>query len=334
MNIKNDEIKKILISRTDKIGDIILTLPLISECRRTFRNAEITFLTNSVIKNLLEGYEDIDKFIYYDELQSFYEKYKIIKKGKYDIAISVFPRFESALLFFISGIKLRVGTAYRGYSFFYNKRVREHRKIAEKHESQYNINLLKYISEDVRDEFIFKLKYSTKEKNLLKNKLDEFNVNIDGNFIIIHPGSKGSATDISAETLGKFVKQFTATYKDFKIILTGTKVEYGLSKKISDLAFNQENIIILNNKLNLRELMILIDSSKLFISNSTGPIHIAGALNKNIIGFYPSKKPMTVSRWGPLSSNSIVLSPKNDDTDMNEINPEDIMDAVNKLINN
>lgn len=332
--MNKDEIKKILISRTDNIGDIILTLPLISECRRLFRNSRITFLTNSVIKDLLEGYEGIDEFIYYDELQSCYEKYKMINKGKYDVAISVFPRFETALLFFISGIKFRVGTAYRGYSFFYNKRVSEHRKIAEKHESQYNMNLLKSISEDVRDEFIFKLKYSAKEKKMLKNKLDELNINIDDKFIIIHPSSRGSAADIPAETLGKFVKQFTATYKNFKIILTGTKAEYGLSKKISDLAFNQENIIILNNKLNLRELMILIDSSKLFISNSTGPIHIAGALNKKIIGFYPTKAPMTALRWKPLSSNSIILSPKNDNLGMKEIKPEDIMKSADTLINN
>jgi ADP-heptose:LPS heptosyltransferase len=334
LNIKPEEIKKILISRTDKIGDIILTLPLISECKRIFKNSRITFLTNSVIKELIEGYEDIDEIIYYNELQSFYEKYKIIKKGRYDISISVFPRPEQAILFFLSGINIRIGTAYRGYSFLFNSKIKEHRKIANKHEAQYNLNLLKTISGDVRNEFKFKLKYSNVERISLKDKLMEFDFDIDNKFVIIHPGTKGSAMDIPVGTLIKFANQFLLKYPDYLIILTGTETEAGLCNKIFDSTNNKDNIIIICGKLNLRELMILIDSSKLFISNSTGPIHIAGALNKNIIGFYPAKAPMNEIRWKPLSNNTIVLSPKHINSDMSEIKYEEIMEGAEKLINN
>ncbi len=332
MEMNSEYSGKIIISRTDKIGDIILTLPLISECRRIFKNSKIYFLTNSVIKDLIEGYEDIDNIIYYDSFKTFREKLRYFREHKFDISISVFPRLEIAFLFFISGIKSRIGTAYRGYSFLYNIKVKEHRKKAEKHEAQYNLNLLKPISDEVRDEFNYKFKYSQEERQKLRNKLTGLNIDIDEKYIIIHPGSKGSAIDIPADTLMKFADEFTEQYKNYKIILTGTEQEKNISKKFLNTATSPERMIILNGMTNLRELMILIDSSSLFISNSTGPIHIAGALKKKIIGFYPNTIPMTAARWRPLCDKTIILSPEQS-SDMSEIKTKDIKSAANKLIN-
>jgi ADP-heptose:LPS heptosyltransferase len=332
MEINSEYSGKIIISRTDKIGDIILALPLISECRRIYKNLKIYFLTSSIIKDLLEGYEDIDEIIYYDKLNTFREKLKFIRRQKFDISISVFPRFEIALLFFLSGIKSRIGTAYRWYSFLFNKRVKEHRKKAEKHEAQYNLNLLKSISNKVKDELNFKFKYQPDERTALRNKLLKYNLDIDERYIIIHPGSKGSAIDLPAETLIQFARDFSAEYNNIKIILTGTSEERIISENFFNRINSPDNVIILNGEINLRELMILIDSSSLFISNSTGPIHIAGALNKRIIGFYPKTIPMNAERWGPLSVNTVILTPKND-SKMSQISSEDIKSAAKKLLN-
>ena len=78
--------------------------------------------------------------------------------------------------------------------------------------------------------------------------------------------------------------------------------------------------------------MILIDNSKLFISNSTGPIHIAGALNKNIIGFYPNLAPMNEIRWKPLSENAVILSPENTGGNMDEIKVENVISETKKFM--
>jgi len=332
MEMNSEFSGKIIISRTDKIGDIILTLPLITECRRIFKKSKIYFLTNSIIRDLLIGYEDIDEIIYYDRFKTFNEKLKYFRENKFDISISVFPRFEIAVLFYISGIKTRIGTAYRGYSFMHNIKVKEHRKNAEKHEAQYNLNLLKPISNEVRDEFKYKFRYSQEERQELRNKLKKLNFDIDEKYIIIHPGSKGSAIDIPTEILIEFTKEFQKQFKNYKIILTGAEQEKIISEKFLNTESSHEKIIILNGITNLRELMILIDSSSLFISNSTGPIHIAGALNKKIIGFYPNTIPMTASRWKPLSVNTIILSPEHS-SDMSEISAENIKSAANKLLN-
>ena len=88
----------------------------------------------------------------------------------------------------------------------------------------------------------------------------------------------------------------------------------------------------MTGKLNLRELLILTDHTELFISNSTGPVHIAGALNKKIIGFYPNEKPMSETRWGPLGNNVIVIKPNSISDDMSKIRASEIMSASKKLL--
>ena len=69
-------------------------------------------------------------------------------------AIIVYPTFQTALIIFLSRIKNRIGTGYRWYSFLFNSKIYEHRKYAEKHELEYNVNLLKAfgINEEVSPE--------------------------------------------------------------------------------------------------------------------------------------------------------------------------------------
>ena len=55
--------KNILIIRTDRIGDVVLTTPAISALRRRFPQAEITLLAAPLTLDLLQGNLDIDKIM-------------------------------------------------------------------------------------------------------------------------------------------------------------------------------------------------------------------------------------------------------------------------------
>ena len=326
--------KKILITRTDKLGDVILTLPLISETKRIFPDSEISFLVKTYVKDLIVKYPSIDNLVLEDDYPGFFPMLGLLKKGKFDIVINVYPRFKLALLFFLSGVKCRVGTGYRWYSFLYNKKLYQHRKDAVKHESEYNIDLLKTLSADVKYEKKYYFNYTDSEKQNLESRLCKLNLSLSDKYVIIHPGSKGSAKDWSAENFKKYVNIFVKEFENVKIVLTGIAEEESVAKDIYDSVpeENKKSVIQLPGKLNLKELMILIDNTALFISNSTGPIHIAGALNKNIIGFYPNQKPMNETRWQPLSDNAVILKPDEISDNMNEITPEKVISETKKFM--
>lgn len=325
--------KKILITRTDKLGDVILTLPLISEVRRIFPDSEISFLTKSFVKDIIDNYTSYDKLVVLENLGSFFSFLKFLKNEKFDIVINVYPRFQLALLFFLACIKCRVGTGYRWYSFLYNKKLYEHRKDAVKHESEYNIDLLKTVYEDVKYNRNFYFSYSNDEKQNLDEKLKNNNLSLSDKYIIVHPGSKGSAKDWSIENFKLYVKMFLEEFKNTKVVLTGVKSEENILTSIYDsISPESRKHVIICSTLNLKDIMILIDNSNLFVSNSTGPIHIAGALNKNIIGFYPNLAPMNEIRWRPLSENAVILKPDSLTGDMNEIKVENVISETKKFM--
>lgn len=329
--IDRDKVRNILITRTDRLGDVILTLPLINETKRIFRNSKIYFLVKEYTAGLIEDYRDIDFTVTEESISTFPEKYSYFKNKKIDLAINVKPEFSLALLFFLLRIRYRIGTGYRWYSFLYNCRVYEHRKDSVKHESDYNLNLIGSFFKIGKPEKKFYFGFTEKERIKLNEKTGGI---VEGKYIIIHPGSGGSAKDLPVENLTEFTNEFLKSYSEYKVILTGTDPEKEIAGKILNSVYEEHRnrVFDFTGMLNLRELMILTDNSSLFISNSTGPVHIAGALGKNIIGFYPVEAPMSDVRWKPLSTNTIILKPLTDKAGMESITKEEIMKAVKKFI--
>ncbi len=331
--IKSEEIRSVFISRTDNIGDVILTLPLVYEARSVFREAEINFYVNEKVKPLLDGI-DIN-VVQESSEQSFSDKKEVIKGLHTDLAIFAKPEFDIAVIHYQLRTRYRVGTAYRWFSFLYNLRVKEHRKYADKHESVYNLNLLR---EFAGTDNSFRLPerlldYGDNESKVLENKLEQLGLDRQDDFVVIHPGSRGSARDITLEQLREIGSKLLAAFPGYKIVYTGLPAER--DKVLSSMpADSSDRTMDLSGKLTLRELMVLIDKSKLFISNSTGPAHIAGALNKNVIGFYPNSPPVNDIRWRPLGNNTTILKPAGSSDDMSLIKPDDVIASAGKYLKN
>lgn len=330
--IEKDKVKNILVTRTDRLGDVILTLPLLSCLRKVFPDAKIFFLVNVYLKKLLDCYEGIDGIIYSDEMEIKGTLQEIIRSKNIDMAINVKPDFNLATIFFRLGIKYRIGTAYRWFSFLYNFKVSVHRKRSDLHESELNLLMIKSFFDEECGNELGEFKIDDSKRHILNQKLSELNFELDKKFIIIHPGSGGSAKDLPAEKLIEFLKMFILEYDDYRIVLTGIKNENDLAERIILESGIDNKAVNLCGKLDLGELLILINECKLFISNSTGPIHIAGALNKKIIGFYPNERPMHAGRWKPLGNYVEILSPGSSKGEMNEIDSKKIMNAVKKLL--
>ncbi len=327
--ISNNNFSEIIISRTDKIGDIILTLPLISAVKSTFISSKIIFLASRRIGDLLDGYNQIDELVFIEDFIPKNSLLSYLKTRNIDISISVFPRAEIDFAFYRAEIKIRIGTGFRLHSFLFNKRVYEHRKYAEKHESEYNLNLLKSFVGEIKPfkNFHFEIGDGVIEK--VEEKLKRINLSLKEKFIIIHPGSKGSAVDLPVEKFRELINKSAENFKDFIILLTGSDSEKKLINDIINESLN--NLHNLAGIFTLKELLALINYCSLFISNSTGPIHMAGAINKNIIGFYPNSAPMNAIRWKPLSENSVIFSPVRGD-DMNSISVDDVINKMKHIL--
>ncbi len=336
--------KNLLIVRTDRLGDVVLSLPLARVVKENFPDCRITFLVRNYTKDLLYRHPFIDNVIELREKEGkllLNENISIIKKFNFDTSVIVYPTFQTSLIIFLSRIKYRIGTGYRWYSFLFNKKVYEHRKFAEKHELEFNINLLQIfgIKKDVNKENVkFDLIVDNDAQVKIDKLLNNNNVKLDEKIIIIHPGSGGSSVDLPVEKFNSLITMLKEI-PDVRIILTGAESEVKLCNELK----LYDEIINLAGKLKLKELIALVDRSKIFIANSTGPIHIAAALNKFTIGFYPKVLACSPQRWGPYSNKSFVFMPKIDCKNctteqcaelncMNSIEMEDVLDQIKKML--
>lgn len=303
---KDKKQKKFLLIRTDKIGDVISITPAASILRKNFPKAHISALVSPYTKDILLNNTDIDEIITNDKPLKLLTA--LIKAKKFDTSITFFVDKYSALIPFLAGIKLRIGPASKIYSILFNKMIFQHRSKKEKHEVDFNIDLLAPL-------FVYKFPATTKvvltkdEKNNAKKYLkDTFELKPKDTLICIHPGSKGSALDWPEKHYAKLIDLILKKYKNVKILLTGSSNEQRLLNRIY-FRCSSKKPLVLTDKKTLREFSAILSQSDIMISNSTGPLHIVAALEIPTVSFYPKLKNCSKERWGPYGKNHIVLEP-------------------------
>ncbi|MFC2102819.1 glycosyltransferase family 9 protein [Bacteroidota bacterium] len=310
--------KNILIVRTDRIGDVILSLPLARIIKNKYPDCKITFLVRNYTAAIVLGHPYIDEVIILreaDDTIPINVNVDLLKDKKYDTGIIVYPTFKTALIVYLSGIKTRIGSGYRWYSVLFNNKVFEHRKTAEKHELEYNISLLKKIKIDeqpLQGNVNFDLKVNSEALEYVNRISLDYWIDLDKKLVVVHPGSGGSAVDLPTEKMSKIVQDLAAI-EDVNIIVTGSDSEFSLCESIT----SGTNAINLAGKFDLQQITALISLSHVFVSNSTGPIHIAAALGIPVIGFYPKIRACSEERWGPYTTKKVIFSPETDCSNCN-----------------
>jgi len=302
--------QKILIVRTDRIGDVVLSLPMAELIKQKYPICKVAYFIRNYTSSLLDGHPIIDEVVIAEESNGkilFIKNLKKIKSKNYDTCVIVNPTLRISLIMFLSGIKSRIGTGYRWYSFLFNKKVYEHRKYADKHELEYNVNLLNKIDIDIKDlssDIKFHLKVDAKSSEKINSILSERGFKTENKLVIIHPGSGGSSVDLPKEKLIELTRMLSRL-KNVTIIITGSKSESELCKEFEI----SESVVNLSGQLDLSLLKALINKAEIFISNSTGPMHIAAALGVHVFGFFPKILSCSQKRWGPYTKNRTIFIP-------------------------
>lgn len=310
--------KHIVISRTDSIGDVALTLPIAGILKENFPSARITFLGNTYTRPVIECSNYIDEIWEWAELQklSLPEQIAFFKLKQIDVFIHVFPRKEIAKLAKKAGIRHRIGTSHRLFHLFTcNHRPNFTRKNSDLHEAQLNTKLLSpfhlnhdYNLTELADLAGFKnIPPLAAEHNAL--------LNTGKKNIILHPKSQGSAREWAIENYIELAAELDQS--KYNIFFTGTEKEGLLFR---NLIPEKPNIFDLTGKMNLYELISFIKSADLLLAASTGPLHIAGLTGINAMGLFSEQRPTHAGRWQPLGNKVFILEEKIVDTPTQPLN--------------
>jgi len=334
--------KRIIISRTDNLGDVILTLPVAGALKEIYPDCKIIFLGNNYSEPIIKSSEFVDEFVNWFEITKLplNQQIKKFKELNADIILHIFPRINIARIAAKAKIPLRIGTTRRPYNLLYcNKLVKVSRKKSDLHEAQLNLKLLTAIgAKDIYDLSEIPKYYGFTKIQQLKPEFREL-LKQDKINLIFHPKSKGSAREWGIENFSNLVELLPSA--KYRIFITGTNDE---KKLIPDfLEKYRDRIIDMTGKLSLPEFISFIDSSNGLIAASTGPLHIASALGKFALGLYAPMRPIFPKRWMPLGTNAhyIVIDKKDckdckktkDCICIRSISPENVYKKIESCFN-
>ncbi|MBD3170064.1 MAG: hypothetical protein GF307_11320 [candidate division Zixibacteria bacterium] len=336
------EAKNILVVRTDAIGDVILSEPVARILKGHYQQCRVTYAVSKYAAPVLFNNPYIDRVIRLPkrDLSFGYSNIKKVARifaiDGYDTAIILRPTLFNALSVYFSRIPIRIGTANRLYSIFFNKRIKEHRSENKKSEMFYNISMLTPLrielpetdSDDIRPKLYPQKEQLEKGKGLLfKNGVTDADIPL-----IIHPGGRGSAPRWDFNRFVALIGQL-CQLENLKIVITGTPEEYDQEQLASlKRLVTTEGGKVINfiGKTDLSMLISLIKLSDLVITNSTGTAHISAAVETPLIGIYPDTPKHSLRRWAPqgIADKINIISA----SDLGKIKPEKVFKACINFI--
>lgn len=323
--LQHTKVQHILISRTDAIGDVVLTLPMAAYIKELMPGVIVSFLGRTYTQPVINTCTAVDIFINYDEIKKLAQKEQAtyLKGKKIDVIIHVFPNKHVADIARAASIKLRIGTTNRIFHWFTcNKLVKLSRKKSDLHEAQLNLVLLSPLGlagppplNDVINHISFQPK--TLLTAALSDKLSAEKFNL-----IIHPKSHGSGMEWGIENFYKLI--YALPPQKYNLIITGSdKEQVILADWIKTLP---TTTIDMTGKMSLPQLITFISQADGLIASGTGPLHIAAMTGINTLGLFPSSRPIHPGRWAPLGKKANYL--ESNAADLNNIAVEMVVDVV------
>jgi len=301
---------KIVIMRTDRIGEVLLSTVLIDGIKKLYPDAEISFVTSEYSKDILSGREDIAEVIIADTrknsnwLLAAVKLAVILRKRHFDQSIVLNAHKILHLASFLSGIPVRIGYR-RKWSVFLNKTIEDEREKGEKHEAEYAMDFARILGlKDFHQPFP-RLVCENDSKEKVKKLFEKNGIELSQDLIVIHPASSNPAKMWKKTRYAELIKKLKSSLK-CEIIVVGSAEEHSLAEEV----INKSGKKVFNfcGKLELKELTALLKNANLFIGNDSGPMHMAAALDVPVIAIFGRNIPGTgPKRWRPYGEKHTVF---------------------------
>ena len=299
-----------LISRTDAIGDVVLTLPVAGRLKQLFPGCRVLLLGRTYTQAVAQACPWLDGFVNLDELLPLPENAQIaaLQASGADTILHVFPNRQLAWLARRAGIRYRIGTRNRWFHWLTcTKLISLSRRHSPLHEAQLNLQMLHGLGEtgSMPLEAVAPLVQLTPtvplrpelHRLLADRQPGQLNV-------ILHPRSRGSAREWGLAHFGTLAKLLHQA--GHRIFITGTAAE---GEELHAWLREHQSYLTadLTGQLGLPEFLAFIAAADGLVAGSTGPLHLAAALGRNVLGLYPPIRPMHPGRWAPLGAHASYM---------------------------
>ena len=315
-SVRKASIRRLLVRGPNWIGDAVMSEPALAALRELFPTAELTLLVKPAIAELLRGHPALQRILVYEDpgrhvgITGKWTLAGTLRRLRFDLAILFQNAFEAALVTFLAGIPRRYGYATDGRRFLLSDPIAVPERMKIGHQVQYYLDMLRPLGSE-RPAGSPRLFLSQEEEQAMDQRLAEAGVHESDLLLGLNPGSTyGSAKrwlpERFAETADRLSQeQGMQSGRRVRVVIVGAQGEEALGCAIADRM--QVKPIQLSGRTTMRELMAVIKRCDLFLTNDTGPMHLAASFGVPVVALFGPTDSRTTSPFG--SGHTIVRHP-------------------------
>lgn len=307
----------ILLVRPDGIGDEILSLPVATQLRSLMPGARLSFLSSVYAAPVLAHHPDLDEVLTVTGQETLGELVGLFRKGDapaasvaarsrrsgvpFDAAVFLKPFRRLMTAAWLARVPLRVGTGYRWFSWLLNRRVYEHRSDFSRHESAYNLGLLRGLGLAPGEVSPPRLVVTVEEREWARRFLGESSALR----VVVHPGGFSSRHWNPVHFRDLILR---LAHAGRHVLVTGSAAERDKFRADTSVSSWPAGVSALMGELTVRQLMAVIAESHVMVSAATGPMHMAAALGTPTVSIFDPRRNQSPTRWQPLGT-GVLLRP-------------------------
>lgn len=300
---------KLLVARNDRLGDFMLAWPALQTLYRNLPEVHLAVLAQAYTAPLarlcLGVAEVIEDPRANGEWRNARALARVLKPCGFDAAMALFSRFDVALGLLLAGIPLRAAPATKLAQVFYTDRLKQHRSQSIKPEWLYNLELTEFflarlgVSRPVRAAGPY-LSFPVDEVTAARQRLvAQLQIDASRPWVFVHPGHGGSSPTLPADLFARIGRDLTAA--GAVVILSQGPADVVAVDALS-AALGATPHVRYRSEAGLDAYARDLATADLFVSGSTGPLHIAGALDVPSVAFYPHRRSASAIRWQTLNA--------------------------------
>ena len=318
--LEAENIQRLLIRGTNWVGDSVMVLPALREVRRLFPRSHITLLVQPWVSDIYRGNSFIDTVWLYDRkgrhagMTGRLQLIRMLSQGRFDAALLLQNAFEAALLARLAGIPLRAGYSRDGRGWLLTHSIPVDPRLKGRHQIYYYLDLVERLLGQERtldcpdrpnERVDLELPLEKEKRSLARRQLQEAGIRFRGKVVGVNPGAAFGAakrwvSDRYAQVLDRLIRK-----EGVEGVIFGSLQERPIAEAICKHMTSQP--VVLSGKTSLSELIAMIACCDLFITNDSGPMHLAAALRVPTLALFGSTDEVAT---GPLGPSAVVLNKK------------------------
>ncbi|MES2887191.1 MAG: lipopolysaccharide heptosyltransferase II [Pseudomonadota bacterium] len=349
--------RRVLAVRLDSLGDVIMTTPALAALRHALPHARITLLTSSAATTLAPCLSVVDDVMGFDA--AWVQKTQPVGEppGERERALIEQLRtecFDAAVIFTVctqsalpaalmcqlAGIPLRLAHCRENPYGLLTHWVPDPDVIEPgmRHETRRQMDLVASVGFVPPSERLSLRRHEAAEQHALAEKLSRAGLDLERPMVVVHPGARASSRRYPPERFG-IAARMVAERTGHAIVFTGEVCEHEwIEAARAEMGLPS---VSLAGELTLSDMVALVSQARVLLSNNSGPVHIAAAVQTPVVVLYALTNPQHT----PWQVRSVVLNhdvpcrnclksvcPQGHHACLREVAPEQVCEAVLSLL--